>query len=488
MIDRVLFVSPEVPPWVKSGGLADVTSALPQALRASGIDIRILAPGYAPVLDALPGARSIADLPAHAGLPACRLLEADHPASGPIFLIDCPELFARPGTAYQDASFTDWPDNNLRFGLLGRTAALIASAQNPLSWQPQVVHCNDWPTGLVPAYQRLAQSHAPCVMAIHNLSHQGVFDGSTRHALGLPESMYGINGIEYYGKLSFLKAGVFYAERLVTVSPTYAREIQTDAGGQGLGGLLRARGSDLVGILNGIDTAAWNPATDPLIAHTYDVASIARKSVNKLALQRRLGLELGEQQMLLGVVSRLAHQKGIDWLLDIVPALLELPVGIAVLGSGEKKLETELITLASRHPGRIGVVIGFDEALAHLIEAGADAFLMPSRYEPCGLNQMYSLRYGTPPVVRATGGLADTVVDCTEANLRAGTANGFSFERPSAQALLASISRAVEVWRTPNVWRALQRRGMAQDHSWTASARRYLSVYDSAVEASHSAQ
>jgi starch synthase len=277
--------------------------------------------------------------------------------------------------------------------------------------------------------------------------------------------------------VSYLKAGLYYADRLVTVSPTYAREIQTDAGGQGLGGLLRARGDVLVGILNGIDTASWDPARDPHIAQRYTFASIRRKVENKLALQARLGLEPGAERMLLGIVSRLADQKGIDWLLEIAPSLLERPVQLAVLGSGEPRFEAALTALAARHPARIAVAIGFDEALAHQIEAGADAFLMPSRYEPCGLNQMYSLRYGTPPIVRATGGLADTVVDCTPETVANGTANGFSFAASGGAALLGAIDRAESAWRDPRTWRALQKHGMAQDFGWARSAQRYLAVY-----------
>jgi len=481
-LDRVLFVSPEIPPWVKSGGLGDVTAALPAALRASGIDTRVLVPGYAALLDALRDTVCVGEYAPYAAFPACRVLATEHGQTGPLFIVDCPAYFDRAGTAYQDASFHDWPDNHLRFGLFSRVAALIGSAANQIGWHPELIHCNDWPTGLAPAYQRLMQRRVPCVMAIHNLSHQGIFPAGVRDALGIPAWMYDINGLEYYGQLSFLKSGLFYADRLVTVSPSYAREIQTDEGGQGLGGLLRGRTRELVGILNGIDSSAWSPATDPYIAHTYDFATIARKSVNKIALQRKLDLELGEERMVLGVVSRLAYQKGIDWLVEIVPALMELPVELAVLGSGEKPLEREIAALVSRYPGRVGATIGFDEPLAHLIEAGADAFVMPSRYEPCGLNQMYSLRYGTPPIVRATGGLADTVVDCNDETLREGSANGFSYVAASAQALLATIVRAIDTWKRPPHWRALQKRGMADDFSWSASAQRYISLYNAVLE------
>ncbi|MEO5785505.1 MAG: glycogen synthase GlgA [Casimicrobiaceae bacterium] len=484
LVQRVLFISPELPPWVKSGGLGDVTAALPAALRAAGVDARVLAPGYGAVLDALPHATVVAEIPAHSGLPECRLLTAEGVNGAPVLLIDCPSLFRRPGTAYQDEAFTDWPDNYLRFALLSRIGALLGSAASGLGWRPDVVHCNDWPTGLAPAYLSMAPGEkAASVVAIHNLSHQGVFPPGVLDAVALPRTLFAVEGLEYFGNVSYLKSGIYYADRLVTVSPTYAAEIQTDAGGQGLGGLLRARSDALVGILNGIDTRTWDPGADPHLAHTYDFASIRRKSVNKLALQRRFGLELGEERMLLGVVSRLADQKGIDWLLDVVPDLVSLPVQLVVLGSGDKALEARLTELAVAYPARVAAVIGFDESLAHLIEGGADAFVMPSRYEPCGLNQMYSLRYGTPPIVRATGGLADTVVDCVAARLADGTANGFSYHGSDAHALLATIGRALDAWRKPAVWRALQKRGMAGDFSWAASAQRYLAVYRAACVA-----
>ncbi len=471
---------------MKSGGLGDITAALPAALRASGVDARVLVPGYGPVLDALAGTVLVMEFPAYAGLPASRLLAAEDVNGAPVLLVDCPALFRRPGTAYQDETFAEWPDNHLRFALLSRVAALLGSSATGLAWHPDVVHCNDWPTGLAPAYLAIASgSKAASVMAIHNLSHQGVFPAGILDAVGLPRTMFATEGVEYYGDTAFLKAGIYYANRLVTVSPTYAREIQTEEGGQGLGGLLRARSGVLAGILNGIDTRLWDPARDPHLAQTYDFASIRKKSASKLALQDRLGLAPGEDRMLLGVVSRLAPQKGIDWLIEIVPDLMILPVQIAVLGSGDKELEADLLALAAAYPERVAVVVGFDESLAHLVEGGADAFLMPSRFEPCGLNQMYSLRYGTPPIVRATGGLADTVVDCTDATLSDGSANGFSFEAADAQALLVTVERALDAWRRPRIWRALQKRGMAQDFSWSASAQGYLSVYQAAFVGRH---
>ena len=317
----------------------------------------------------------------------------------------------------------------------------------------------------------------PPLQTIHNLAFQGIFEPDLVAALGLPPASFGPDGVEYYGKLSFLKAGLQFADAISTVSPGYALEIQSDALGFGLQGLLAARRDRLHGILNGIDTGLWNPATDPLIACRYSAATLEAKAGNKQALQRRLGLAPAPQVPLFGVVSRLTAQKGLDWLLEIAPRLLALPAQLVLLGGGDAALERGFLALAQGAPKNLSATIGFDEALAHLIEAGADAFLMPSRFEPCGMNQMYSQRYGTPPIVRATGGLADTVVDCTPAALAEGSASGFLFAEPGAAALLGAVGRAAGAWRDGTIWRALQRNGMARDFGWGASARRYAAIY-----------
>jgi len=475
---RVLFATSECAPLVKTGGLADVSAALPAALGALGHDIRILLPGYREVLAQLPHSREIARIAPLADVPGARLLLEQRAAGVPLIVLDCPELYDRSGGPYQTDAGLDWPDNALRFGLLSRVAALLGSSSSPLDWQPQVLHCNDWQTGLAPAYLRYAPgARAAALLTVHNLAFQGIFEPGLVAALGLPPDCYGPDGVEYYGKLSFLKAGLQFADAISTVSPGYAREIQGAALGFGLHGLLSWRKDVLHGILNGIDTGLWNPATDPLIECHYSADTLGAKAGNKRALQRRLGLASGRELPLFAVVSRLTEQKGLDWLLEITPQLLALPAQLALLGGGDPQLERGFVALARSRPQEMSATIGFDEPLAHMIEAGADAFLMPSRFEPCGMNQMYSQRYGTPPVVRATGGLADTVVDCNPATLADGSASGFVFHAPSAQALLAAIERAAGAWRDGASWRALQRNGMARDFSWAASARRYAGIY-----------
>lgn len=483
----VLFVSPEIPPWMKSGGLGDVTAALPPALRAIGVDVRVLVPGYPAVLSALGDRITVADIPMPGGaLPAARLLACDDPdrteevEPAPLLVIDAPAAYMRPGGAYLDPQGADWTDNPLRFGLLSKVAALIGAGATRYGWRPDIVHCNDWPTGLAPAYAQFMDGPRPgYVLTIHNLAYQGLFPAQTLSALDLPPQAFTVDGVEYYGKISFLKAGLFYADRLVAVSPRYAEEIQTEEAGCGLQGLLRQRAAQLTGILNGIDTTAWNPATDEHIAHHYDADRLDQKQENKRALQRELGLDEELDIPLLGVVSRLTSQKGLDLLAQIMPALLATPVQLALLGSGDSELEESFRALAASAPRRAAVRIAFDEGLAHRIEAGADIFIMPSRFEPCGLNQLYSLRYGTLPVARETGGLADTVVDLNPNTLRAGTANGFTFVDDDSPSLQYAIERALTAWRDKPLWRSLQRRAMTEDYSWRRSAQRYRAVYES---------
>ncbi len=475
---RVLFATSECAPLVKTGGLGDVSAALPAALTRLGLDVRMLLPAYRQVLAQLPQCAEVARLAPAAGMPAARLLQGRLDSDVQLYLLDCPELYDRSGGPYQDESGSDWRDNALRFGLLSRAAALLGSGSSPLAWRPQVLHCNEWQTALAPAYLRYgAATPAATLVTIHNLAFQGIFEAELVSALGLPPESLAPDGVEYYGKLSFLKAGLQLAAAISTVSPGYAREIQGEELGFGLQGLLASRKDRLYGILNGIDTELWNPATDPLIACRYGADTLAAKDGNKRALRARLGLADAPELPLFAVVSRLTEQKGLDWLLEIAPRLLALPAQLALLGGGDPVLERGFVALAQQHPQAMSATIGFDEELAHLIEAGADAFLMPSRFEPCGMNQMYSQRYGTPPVVRATGGLADTVVDCTPAALAAGSASGFVFHEQSAQALFGAVARAAGAWREPATWRALQLNGMARDFSWDASARRYAQIY-----------
>ncbi len=476
---RILYATSECAPLVKTGGLGDVASALPAALRQIGFDARLLLPGYPPVLSGLSGARVAARIDAHARLPAARLLEGALPQDVPSWVIECPVLYERPGGPYQDSDGADWEDNPLRFGLLSRVAAMLGALRSPVSWRAQVVHAHDWQTGLAPAYAALTGDDATSsVMTIHNLAFQGAFAPHWVAGLGLPSSSFAVDGVEYYGRFSFLKAGLFYADAITTVSPTYAEQIQHEELGMGMHGLLAGRRDVLTGILNGIDTTVWNPAKDPLIPERYDAQTLIRKAASKRALQKRFGLEPRAGVPLLGAVTRLSPQKGIDLLLDVADAVLALPAQMFVVGTGDAALEQRLRALAAAHPKNMATFIGFDESLAHLVEAGADAFVMPSRFEPCGLNQMYSQRYGTPPIVHATGGLDDSVVDCTAQTLAAGIATGFKFSPPTAAALMAAIARCVAAYRDPPVWRALQRNGIARDFSWRASALEYAAVYE----------
>jgi starch synthase len=457
---RVLHVAPERAPMVKTGGLGDVLEALPEALRADGVDALTLLPGYPAVLAHTAGAPQVGKLNL-LGF-ECRLLRADA-----LLVVDCPPLYAREGGPYQSRDGRDWDDNALRFGVLSRAAALLAVASTPLDWRPHVVHCHDWPAALAPAYLRAEAGRAASVLTIHNVAFQGNYDAALLARLELPQSMFTIDGVEFYGRLSFLKAGIVYADAVTTVSPTYAREIQSPQLGFGLDGLLRHRRDVLSGILNGIDTRTWDPANDARIAQRYDSRSLERKAVNKAALQRRMGLEVDERVPLMGVVSRLTFQKGSDLLVAAADELAAR-AQLALVGKGEPELEQALGAIAARHPGRVALQVAFDEDLAHAVEAGADLFLMPSRFEPCGLNQMYSQRYGTPPVARATGGLADTVSDGV---------TGFVFERPEKEALLAAVRRALAAYADPVRWSAIQRAGMERDFSWSAAARRYAALY-----------
>jgi starch synthase len=475
---RVLFATPECAPFVKTGGLGDVSGALPRALRRRGLDARLMLPAYPALASAAREAAEGIELPPLGALPAARLVPARLAEDLPAWLLECAALYDRPGGPYQDASGNDWDDNALRFAQLARAAARLGSDAR-LPWRAQAVHCNDWQTALAAAYLAFAQApRAATLLTVHNLGFQGIFPAGCFDGLGLPAASFSPAGLEYHGNVSFLKAGLVYADAVATVSPTYAREIQSAPLGFGLEGVLQARRNPVEGILNGIDLAEWDPATDPWIARRYDAETLDAKAENKAALQARAGLALDPGVPLIGVVSRFTSQKGVDLVLEAAGAILAMPAQLVVLGTGEALLEREFARLAAAHARQASVTIGFDEPLAHLIEAGADLFLMPSRFEPCGMNQMYSQRYGTLPVVRATGGLADTVVDCTPQALADGTATGFVFREAKAGALSAGVARALAAWRDPPLWRRLQRKAMARDFGWEASARRYAALYD----------
>jgi starch synthase len=475
-----LFVTSEAAPLVKTGGLADVSGALPLALMHQGVDVRVLMPGYPAVMEGVKSKGRLASLPALGQLPASQLLVGKLTGGVPLLIVDCPLLYQRPGGPYQDTTGKDWSDNDLRFGLLGYVAALLSSAASPIGWRPQILHANDWQAGLAPAHLRFMPSEGVrSIMTIHNMAFQGIFPATTVSRVGLPASSFAPAGVEYYGSMSFLKAGLHYADHLTTVSPTYAREIQEEPLGMGLQGLLRHRAGVLTGILNGIDTDAWDPESDPYIAKYYNAVRLPAKLDNKRALQQRLGLELNDTVPLLGTVGRFTQQKGIDVVLECARDIVKLPAQLAVLGSGDAALQDAFQQLARNHPTKIGGVVGYDESLAHQIEAGADLFLMPSRFEPCGLNQMYSQRYGTPPLVHATGGLLDSVVDTTPQTLAGKTATGFVFSPMARPSFMAALNRALAAYRDKKVWRQLQKTGMAKDFSWDASAQRYVELYES---------
>ena len=483
---RVLFITPEVYPLCKTGGLGDVSAALPTALRALQIDVRLLLPGYPQIMAGLKNKSKLADFSYLTQFPPSTLLSAQLSLSKneniPTFVIDCPGLFERDGGPYNDEFGRDWPDNALRFGLLSKIGAILASDASPIAWQPHIAHCNDWQSGLTPAYLHFyAGKKAATVMTIHNLAFQGVFPPGSIAQLGLPASSFSIDGIEYYGNMSFLKAGLYYADHITTVSANYAEEIQTEPLGFGLQGLLSARHDRLTGIVNGIDTDTWNPATDPYLVKNYSNKKLSGKAANKTALQQHMGLTVNANIPLFGAINRLSYQKGTDLLIQLAPQLIKIPAQLAVLGSGDAVLEHQLAALANSHPGAIAVHIGFNEALSHLTEAGADCFLMPSRFEPCGLNQMYSQHYGTPPIVHATGGLKDTVTDCTLESLSDGSASGFLFTPMSANDLLGTIKRAARIYHDKKNWQHLQKNGMAKDFSWLTSAQAYRQIYRSLI-------
>jgi len=469
----VLFATPECAPLVKTGGLGDVSAALPAALHAQGIDVRVLLPGYPAVKAADPKAAELASFKVLGH--KVRLLDSKLASGVPLIVVDAPELYERLGGPYQQDSGADWEDNAMRFGVLSLAAAILGTQLSPLAWRPDVVHCNDWPTALAPVYLAFAaERHAASLLTVHNLAFQGVLPYAETAKLELPAESLGMEGLEFYGQVSFLKGGLVYADAINTVSPTYAREIQTAELGFGLDGVLRSRAKHLSGILNGIDMALWNPETDPWIPSRYGVATLDRKAANKRALKARLGLAGSDDVPLAAIVSRLTHQKGIDVLVDALPRLARIPVQVAIVGAGEHALVDRIRAARVRHPDHLGTFIGFDEGLAHLVEAGADLFLMPSRFEPCGMNQMYSQRYGTPPIAHATGGLVDTVVDDGR-DPAADT--GFLMRELGADALVAAVERAVAARSDGAHWARLQKHGMTKDFGWERAARAYAGIY-----------
>lgn len=466
---RVLAVASEAVPLVKTGGLADVAGALPGALAAHGIAVTTLLPGYPAVRAALAGGEEVARWPALPGGPA-RLLRGR--AGGlDLAVLDAPALFDRPGNPYLGPDGADWPDNGLRFAALGAAAAAFAREGGF-----DAVHAHDWQAGLAGAYLRAAGARLPVLFTVHNLAFQGRFPAELFPALGLPPASFALEGVEFYGGVGFLKAGLWYADAISTVSPTYAAEIATPEGGMGLEGLIAARADVLHGILNGLDTALWNPATDPALAARFDAADPAPRAANRTALCRAFGLEEPTGGPVFGFVGRLAWQKGVDLVLAALPALLATGGVLALFGSGEAGLTAAAGAAAARHPGRVGFLAGFDEARARLIYGGADVLLVPSRFEPCGLAQLCALRYGALPLVARVGGLADTVVDANEMALAAGWGTGVVFSPPTAGMLVAALRRAAALFADRPRWRRLQANALATDVSWTRSAARYAAL------------
>jgi starch synthase len=470
---RVLSVASEIYPIIKTGGLADVTGALPIALKAEGIETRTLLPGYPAAISALEKTEQVLAWRDFFGGPA-RLLSGSCGALD-LLVLDAPHLFGRPGNPYLSPEGVDWPDNGLRFAALAGTAADIGLGGIP-SFVPDVVHSHDWQTGLTSAYLHYSGQPRPgTILTVHNLAFQGRFPQQMLREIGLPADSFTMDGVEYYGDIGFLKAGLQFADRITTVSPSYAAEIQSDEGGMGLGGLLRARSGQLQGILNGIDIDVWDPATDQDIPDRFSLNDLGGRLANKAALQQRFGLQPDNEAILLGVISRLSWQKGLDLLIECIPTLLQEGMQLAVLGSGDAELERKFKAAAEANPRQIGVLIGYDERLAHLIQAGADALVVPSRFEPCGLTQLCALRYGTVPIVSRVGGLEDTVRDFDETG--SDHATGFKFGPVTTENLAAALRRANALFRDKAAWKKIQLNGMSTDVSWRSRASQYAGLY-----------
>ena len=480
---NLLFVASEAYPLIKTGGLADVAGSLPEVLRQKGMEVRLLLPAYADLLAGLEvPPETVAEMEL-AGSPV-RILQTRLPGTPLItWLVDHPIFSGRSGNPYLNEQGEPWPDNADRFMLLSRAAAAISTEDTALGWRPDVLHCNDWHTGPAIALTHLSELRPRTVFTIHNLAHMGIFDRQTFDRLQLPEQFWQERGLEYYEQCNFIKGGLVFADVITTVSPTYAEEICHSPGGMGLEGLLSRSRDRLVGVLNGIDSGTWDPAADPHLEQPYDAGSLDKKALNKSGLQQALGLESRADCPLLGFVGRLVEQKGLELMLPVLEQMiLAGPAQLVMLGTGDPAYEKSLQALANKHPGSMAVVLAYNETMSHRIEAAADIFLMPSLFEPCGLNQLYSLRYGTLPVVREVGGLADTVVDASAQALAAGTATGFVFRQPMPAELLDTVQRAIALWHETATWRQVQHNAMAQDFSWQQSADRYLELYRSATD------
>jgi starch synthase len=473
---QVLSVAAEAYPLVKTGGLGDVVGALPGALADHGVTVTTLLPGYPAVRDHIGAAPLVHHYENLFGVEA-RIL-ASNLNGHPLLVLDAPTLFLRNGNVYVDRKGADWPDNWRRFAALSRAAADLASRVIP-NWRFDILHAHDWHAGLAPAYLRYASGPgpiAPSAITIHNIAFQGRFDVSVFPFLGLPPTAYHIDGIEYYGGIGFLKAGLASANAITTVSPGYAKEIQSAAFGMGLEGLMQTREKDVFGILNGIDPQIWNPVTDAALAARYDAHCLKARQVNKRAIEAGFELTPGDGP-LFAVVSRLSWQKGMDVLVDAIDTLVALGGRLALLGTGDAALEEKFRAAAARHPGKVAMALGYDESLSHLLQGGADAILIPSRFEPCGLTQLYGLAYGCVPVAARTGGLRDTIIDANEAALAQGVATGILFDGMTKDAIVQALQRTVALYACPDDWTGLQTQGMQGDFSWRRSGARYAELY-----------
>ena len=485
---RVLHVAAEIYPLVKTGGLADVVAALPPALAAAGADVRLLLPGLPAVLEALQSTRQVVDIGNCFGALRVRLLLGRLAGSPmPVYVIDAPHLYRRGGSPYQASDGSEWPDNLRRFALLGWVAAHLAADDADAGWVPEVVHAHDWHAAMACAYMAEHRpTRAAAVYTVHNLAFQGLFAPQEWPLLGLGSRYMTPAGLEFHGQLSFMKAGLKFADRVTTVSPTYAREIATPEFGCGLDGVIRGRAAEVSGILNGIDPLVWNPATDAAIAERYDSQRLVGKRCCRHALQALMGLARDDAAMIITVVSRLTAQKGLDLVLAALPMMVQSGLQLALQGTGDPALEAAFKLAQQAYPGQVAVHIGYDEPRAHQMIAGADVIAVPSRFEPCGLTQLYGLRYGTLPLVRRVGGLADTVTDAAAAGGAldgASSQTGFVFDAATPLALEACLHRALALYRQPGAWQAVMARGMAQDLSWAGPARDYLALYRQALQA-----
>jgi starch synthase len=475
---KVLSVASEIFPLVKTGGLADVVGALPGALKACGVQMASFVPGYPAVMAALKDAKGVHNYSNLYGAPAAIVHGTAHGLE--IFALDAQHLFSRPGNPYLGPDGKDWPDNPQRYAALSRAASDFGEGKIK-AFVPDILHLHDWQAALAAVNVRYAAEgvrRPKTLMTVHNIAFQGTYAATLFASLGLPPQANMMESLEYYGNISYLKGGLASADALSTVSPTYAHEITTPEFGMGLDGLLRARRSVLHGIVNGIDTDVWNPETDKDIAQPYSLKSLSKRGANKRALEKRLGLHEGDG-ILHGVVSRLTWQKGLDLLAEHLDWLVQSGARLALVGTGEAGIEAAFRDAAEKHKGRIGLSMKYDEALSHLVQAGSDTMLVPSRFEPCGLTQLYGLRYGCVPVVGRTGGLADTVIDANDAALGSGVATGIQLSPITSANLQAALERSAQLHSQSKVWSAIQARGMAQDVSWDRSAAKYAELYRS---------